>query len=274
MQTVAEIKALLEEQGVRPKHAMGQNYLIKHDLIRRIVDRSGVEAGDTVLEIGPGTGTMTEELVERGCRVVCSELDKDMASIIERRLGEHVEVVRGDCLANKREINPSVLEALGPGPFKLVANLPYGAASPVMVALAADHADACRGQYVTIQREAGQRLRALPRTKEYAELGIVVQAMCAVERIATLPPGCFWPAPKVTSEMVAIEPLAEPLTADPRRLAELCRALFTKRRKQIGTILGRDCALPTGVEHEMRPEELTVEQLVALAELRGGAGAT
>ncbi|GAB4545577.1 MAG: 16S rRNA (adenine(1518)-N(6)/adenine(1519)-N(6)) -dimethyltransferase RsmA [Phycisphaerales bacterium] len=269
MQTPADIKALLASVGASPKYALGQNFLIAHDHITRLVDRAGVGQGDLVLEVGPGTGAMTDLLAQRGCELVLSELDEHMVAILRARFAERVTIVEGDCLASKRELSPALLDALGERPFTLVANLPYGAASPLMVALAADHADRCRGQYVTIQREVGQRLRAQPGTRDYSELSIVVQAMCTVERVATLPPGCFWPQPKVTSEMVAIEPRPEPLTDDPRALASMCRRLFTKRRKQLGTILGRDAPLPPGVTADLRPEALTVEQLVALTRLAG-----
>lgn len=267
MQTVTEIKALLESRGMRPKYALGQNFLIAHDHITRLVDRAGVSEGDLVLEVGPGTGTMTEELLERGCEVVLCELDRDMCALLRDRFGERVTLIEGDCLASKKSLSADVCRALGDRPFKLVANLPYGAASPLMVTLSADHAGRCLGQYVTIQREVAQRLRASVGTKDYSELTIVVGSMCTVERVATLPPGCFWPQPKVTSEMIAIEPRSEPLTDDPRGLASMCRTLFTKRRKQLGAILGKDAPLPRGVDRTQRPESLTIEQLVALARL-------
>ena len=267
MQTVGEIKELLASVGGQPKYALGQNFLIAHDHITRLVDRARVGDGDLVLEVGPGTGTMTEELIERGCEIVLSELDSSMCTILRDRFADRATLVEGDCLASKHAINQSLLDALGDRPFTLVANLPYSAASPLMVTLSADHTDRCRGQYVTIQREVAQRLRAQPGTRDYSELSIVVQSTCTVERVATLPPGCFWPQPKVTSEMIAIERRSEPLTNDPRALAALCRRLFTKRRKQLGSIIGRDAPLPDGVTYELRPEALTVEQLVELTRL-------
>jgi 16S rRNA (adenine1518-N6/adenine1519-N6)-dimethyltransferase len=274
VQTAPDIKALLESRGLRPKRALGQNFLVAHDHINRLIDRSGVRPGDLVLEVGPGTGVMTEAMLDRGCDVVCSELDRELCALLRERLRDRITLVEGDCLADKRSLNPALLDALGDRPFRMVANLPYGAASPLMVALATDHAGRCLGQYVTIQREVAQRLRAEPGTRDYSELTVVVRAMCAVERVATLPPGCFWPAPKVTSEMVAIEPIDAPRTDDPRALASMCRRLFTKRRKQLGAVLGRDHPLPEGVAPETRAEALTVDQLVELTRLassRSGA---
>jgi 16S rRNA (adenine1518-N6/adenine1519-N6)-dimethyltransferase len=128
----------------------------------------------------------------------------------------------------------------------------------------------CLGQFVTIQREVAERLRAAPGSRDYGEMGVLVQAMAQVRRLAVLPPGCFWPPPKVDSEMVSITPRAEPLTDDPASLAALCRILFTHRRKQLGGVLAKHApalldALPPGVTATVRAEHLTVPQLVEMA---------
>lgn len=278
MQTLTDIKRLLEEQGLRPNKALGQNFLCDHNLIRRLVDASGVGEGELVLEVGPGTGALTDALLERGCDVVACELDRGLADLIALRhgsAGDRFRLVRGDCLERKSALNPEIERELGGRPFKLVANLPYGAASPLMALLATRYHPAvastgakCLGQFVTIQKEVAQRLRAGPGTSDFGELGVIVQAMCAVARLATLAPECFWPRPKVTSEMVSIVPLDAPLTDQPDRLSALCRLLFTKRRKQLGTILssaGQSAALPAAIPATARPEQLTVAQLVDLS---------
>ncbi|MFM9958547.1 MAG: 16S rRNA (adenine(1518)-N(6)/adenine(1519)-N(6))-dimethyltransferase RsmA [Phycisphaerales bacterium] len=269
MQTLTEIKALLDSRALRPRHALGQNFLCDHNLIRKLVDESGVVAHDLVLEIGPGTGTLTDELLARGCRVIACELDRDLAELNRERLGANprFKLIEGDCLDGKQALNADIVSALANEPFRLVANLPYGAASAVMAILAMDY-ERCLGQYVTIQREVGERLRAKPGTKDFGELGVVVQSTCDVRRIATLPPECFWPRPEVTSEMLALVrlPSEERKTKDPRRLSTMCRKLFTQRRKQIGTTLGRDFPFPEGVSPTQRPEQLTVEQIEALAD--------
>ncbi len=280
MQTVSQIRAMLDERGLRPKRSLGQNFLIDQNLIRKLVDAAGVGVGDTVLEVGPGTGTLTEELLARGCRVIASELDDALADLLQERAermvatsgaaGASLSVVRGDCLKSKREINPAVLEALGDGPFSLVANLPYGAATPLLLTLLTEHSR-CGVMAVTIQREVADRLLASPGTKEYGLLTVLAQAMAHVERLATLPPSCFWPAPEVSSAMVVLRRRAagEALTDDPASLRETCERLFASRRKQIGGVLGREAVLPDGVTPSMRAEELTPEQLVEISGRQG-----
>ncbi len=283
MQSLADIKSALEIRGLRPSRALGQNFLIEPAHVTRLVDASGVAAGDLVLEVGPGTGVLTDVLLERGCKVVACELDRGLADLLRERYAAQASrgeftLVEGDCLQGKHGINTALVEALGTTPFKLVANLPYNAASPLMILLAtrahpalARELAPCLGQYVTIQREVAERLRAGVGTRDYGEMGVLVQAMCEVRRIALLAPGCFWPPPKIESEMVAIVPRGVPATSDPERLARLCRTLFTQRRKQIGSILRSAdpallAALPPEILPMARPEALTVDQLVELSQ--------
>ena len=272
MQTLAEIRELLAARGLSPRKALGQNFLIDQNLIRKLVDAAGVGSGDVVLEVGPGTGTLTEELLGRGCAVIASELDRGLAELLRERLGQahagRFTLIEGDCLASKRELAPAIINALAGRPFRLVANLPYGAATPLMLTLLAEH-PACSGLFVTVQREVADRLLAGPGSKDYGVLGVVAQAVAEVRRIAVLPPECFWPRPDVTSAMVSAVRLARPRTDDPRRLAEFARVVFGRRRKQLGTILGRSFAWPLGVRPESRAEELTPDQIDALSRAAG-----
>lgn len=272
MQTLAEIRSLLDSHGLAPKKALGQNFLIDHNLIRSLVDASGIGSDDVVLEIGPGTGTLTEELLACGAVVIACELDDGLAGLLRHRFADAIgsgrfDLIHGDCLERKSLLNPRIVEAIGGRRFRLVANLPYGAASPLMVLLARD--PMCLGQFVTVQREVAERVRAAPGSRDFSELGVLVQACAKAQRIASLPPECFWPRPKVVSEMLAIEPLeAGGRLTDERyeSLAVLCRKLFTQRRKQIGAILGRHREFPSGIDPASRPEQLSIEQFVRLAD--------
>lgn len=266
MQTLAQIKEMLESRGLSPRKSFGQNFLIDQNLVRKLVDVAGVGAGDLVLEVGPGTGTLTEELLDRGASVVACELDRGLAELLRERLGPRpgFTLIEGDCLASKQAMNSEVVNVLAGRPFRLVANLPYGAGTPLMLALLTRHPE-CGSMFVTVQREVADRLLAKPSTKEYGPISIVAQTLCQVDRIAVLPPECFWPRPDVTSAMVGLVRRPGPPPMDPVKLADFCQKVFMSRRKQLGGVLGRAIAWPPGVKPESRIEELAVGQAVALA---------
>ncbi|TVQ33568.1 MAG: ribosomal RNA small subunit methyltransferase A [Phycisphaeraceae bacterium] len=270
--TLKELRLLLDERGLRPRHALGQNFLIDHNLLNKLVDAAGVGSGDVVLEVGPGPGQLTEALLSRGAQVVACELDDGLSELLEDRLADtaagRLTLIRGDCLESKTRLNPRLVSALCGRPFKLVANLPYGAASPLMLTLLLKHPE-CASLHVTIQKEVAHRLAAPPGSRDYGELSVIAQSLATIERIADAPPECFWPRPKVTSAMISITRRAQPLTQDADSLERLCKRLFQKRRKQLGAILGRDVAWPEGIEPSMRPEQLSVEQIEALAKVVG-----
>ena len=266
VQTQSDIRAILAARGLSPKHRFGQNFLVDHNLLRKLVDASGIGEGSLVVEIGPGTGTMSEEILARGAALVASELDRDLAAHLREHFAANPRftLVEGDCLDGKRALNTDALAVLAGRPFTLVANLPYQAASPVMAICAT--LPQCRGQFVTIQREVGDRLRAQPHSGEYGPLTIMVQAFCEVEQIAVLPPGCFWPPPEVTSAMLALRPRTDPVIPHDQaeQFGEFVHTLFSKRRKQLGAILGRARAWPEGIDPSARPESLAVTDLVRL----------
>ena len=246
MQTISEIRALLDARGLKPKRKLGQNFLYDKNQLAKLISAAEVNAGDLVLEVGPGTGTLTEALIEAGAETIACEIDNDMADIIEERLclpgatdtspgdmsvrGGAIEkdtdiveapvsvapgesppkigsftLIRGDCLGKSRTLNPDITEAIAGRKFKLIANLPYQIASPLMVALLVDHPN-CVAQFITIQKEVADRLLATPSTKAYGPLTIITRAFAEVKKIAILKPTCFWPPPKVDSAMVALSP--------------------------------------------------------------------
>lgn len=278
-QTVADIRAMLDVRGVRPKKALGQNFLIDANLVHKLADASGAGAGDTVLEVGPGTGVLTEALLARGCRVIAVELDDVLAELLRERLAPELALgaftlIHGDCLARKRELSREAAAALGDAPFRLVANLPYHAATPLLLALMTRH-PACAGAWVTIQSEVADRLAAGPGTKAYGSISVIAGALGAVRRLATLPPSCFWPRPEVISAMIAWtrdwtrdkEPAAGTDPAWWPRFADMCQTLFASRRKQLGAVvrkLAGDIAWPEGVEPTMRVEQLDPRAIVTL----------
>lgn len=317
-QTLTEIRSLLAARGIRPKHRLGQNFLHDHNILRILVDAAGLPergaraAPPVVLEVGPGTGALTEVLLERGARVIACEIDRDMIEILRERVMPRAQgrltIVEGDCLDGKRSLAPALLEALhaaatateesasasasSPDPaasaastldrvstrrdlprFRLVSNLPYGSATPLIATLLCDHPE-CDGLFATIQREVADRLAARPGSDAYGPLTVGVSLLARVERVAEVAPGCFWPAPEVSSAIVAVHPrgigdrppeLDRPEHA--RRFQRFVTEVFSKRRKQLGSILGRGAALPPGVHASQRAEELAPDQWLALWQL-------
>ncbi len=280
VQTLSQIKALLDAHGLRPKHRFGQNFLHDAQKMEAILRDAAIQPGDLVLEVGPGTGALTTRLLAAGANVAMVEIDTDLAPILTTICHDHpgdpghpgqAELLMGDILQGKHAINPdaiALLERMGLGTkhasFKLIANLPYHVASPLIANLVIDH-PRMAGAVVMVQKEVAQRLMAKPGGKDYGQLGIIVQVMCHVKGVATLPPGCFWPPPSIDSMVVALTRREQPLTDQPHALSALLQKLFQQRRKQLGSILGRDRAFPDGISPQQRPEQLTLEQFIALA---------
>lgn len=265
MQSLTEIRALLDAHDLAPRKRFGQNFLHDHNQLLRLVRAAGIEPGDRVLEVGPGTGTLTEALLDSGAEVVTSEIDPGLADLVEDRFADRVTMVRGDCMGRGRRLAPALVEAMGTSPFKLVANLPYQVASPLMIELLLHH-HGCRGQFITIQREVADRLLADSGTRQRGALGILASVFGTIDRIGDVPASCFWPQPKVVSAMVAIRPRTQSGPADRDGFARFISMLFSARRKQLGRILGRDATLPDGIDPSQRPETLSNEQLVAIFE--------
>lgn len=265
MLTKSEMRAMLDERGLSPKKSLGQNFLVDHNLLRKLVDDAAIDDTSAVLEIGPGAGVLTRELLERGARVVAVELDSGLADLLRDTIdSDRFTLIEGDAFPSGA-LNPAALEALDSGEWSLVANLPYGVASPLMVELLVRR-PACRSLHVTIQKEVAERLTAKPNTRDYGSLGVVAQAMSAAELITLASPQCFWPPPKVTSAMVSLRRKAQPLTPRPEAFEGFARRLFMKRRKQLGGILGRDGVSDAGIDPTRRPESLEVAEIVALHE--------
>ncbi len=269
VQKLSDIKALLASRGVRPRKRFGQNFLHDHNKLEQIISAAGLSEGDMVLEVGPGTGALTCRLLEVGVRVAAVEIDRDMCSILRQEFGDDSErwqLIEGDVMSNKHTISGEVEKAIGGRGtrFSLIANLPYNVASPLLATLAVDWVG-MKIAVVMVQREVADRLIAREGGKDYGGLSVIIQAMCSVERVMILGPGCFWPRPKVDSAVVRIIRREVAMTDDPKRLSRLLAKLFTKRRKQLGGILGREVVLPEGIDGKMRPEELTVEQMIELA---------
>jgi 16S rRNA (adenine1518-N6/adenine1519-N6)-dimethyltransferase len=270
-QTLTEIKQLLAAHGLSPKHRFGQNFLHDGNQMRRILDAAQVAPGELIVEVGPGTGALTDRLIQQGARVVAVEVDAELEPLLRERFdsaGDRFTLIVGDVLDGKHGLNAQLLAAVEGQRFKLIANLPYHIASPLLVNLATLEArqGVMTNAVVMVQKEVAERLAAGSGGKDYGPLGIVLQALYEVRTVGVLSPGCFWPAPMVSSAVVAMRRLNRARTVDIAGFSALVHKLFGQRRKQVGSILGRDLDWPAapGIEPTQRPEQLSLEQLAAL----------
>jgi 16S rRNA (adenine1518-N6/adenine1519-N6)-dimethyltransferase len=254
--------------------------MIDQNLVRLVAEAGEIQTGDTVVEVGPGTGTLSEELLARvgsEGRLAAVEIDRDLAESLRRRLGtdKRFILIEGDALAGKHRLNPSMEELISSGPAKLVANLPYNIASPLVVeCLLAG----VRLLAFTVQKEVADRLKASAGQEAYGPLSVVVQLLAEVELLRTLPPSAFWPMPKVDSALVRLRRRAI-IHPDARELGHFVHQLFSSRRKTLRRALqqaGRDADRllgQTGFDGRLRPEELTAAQFLHLWQSEQGDGA-
>jgi len=210
MQNKTQIQELMLAAGLRANRRLGQHFLIDGNLMRMLVEAAQIESDDVVLEVGCGTGSLTQELAKKGVTVIAVEIDSRLAQIANEQLAgqKNVQILCTDILQNKSTISPLVMEEVkkalkrNGGRFLLVSNLPYHAASPLMFNLitAEPVADA---MYVTVQKEVAERMTAGPDTKEYGALSILMAVTGQVKVIRLMPRTVFWPQPQVESAMVS-----------------------------------------------------------------------
>jgi 16S rRNA (adenine1518-N6/adenine1519-N6)-dimethyltransferase len=247
---------------------LGQHFLSDLRILTRIVDALSPGLSETVIEIGPGRGALTEVLRERAKRVIAIELDRALAGLLrERYAGSNVEVIEADVL----ETN---LGALADGPYALIGNVPYNITTPILFhALRQPRAE--RAVYL-VQREVADRMTAPAGNRDYGALSVNLQALAHVETIFRIPAGAFHPPPKVESAVVRVTPRSDPVVTpeEERPFRELVQGAFGLRRKQMRRVIRQlrpmtteradELLASSGIEPAVRPETLTAPQFAAL----------
>jgi 16S rRNA (adenine1518-N6/adenine1519-N6)-dimethyltransferase len=235
-QSRREIQADLERSGASPLKQFGQNFMVDPNVVRAIVRDAALDQRMLVIEVGPGTGTLTGELLAGGREVLAVEIDRKLASLLRERFGgePRFRLIEGDALDGKQGLNPELQRAVAEAVLSgreaaMVANLPYAVASPLIVLLLMQGVGSLT---FTVQREVAERLAACPGTPQYGALSVMVQLLGRVRVLRILPPEVFWPRPAVESAVVRVD--REDRTGGrPARVAEIVRRIFAFRRKTL-----------------------------------------
>ncbi len=255
----------------RPRKRFGQNFLHDPGVIRRITEAIAPRPGEAMVEIGPGQGALTCELLPRLGRLDVVELDRDLIRPLAERCGSLGELRIHQADALKFDFRP-----LAPGPhaLRVVGNLPYNISTPLLFHLI-DQIEIIRDMHFMLQKEVVERLVARPGSHAWGRLAIMVQYHCATEMLFTVGPGAFRPAPKVESAVVRLVPHdTPPVDVDAARLKRVVAQAFAHRRKTLRNnlrgLLEPEAIAALGIDPGLRPERLTLEQFAALARALDG----
>ena len=273
-------RAVLAQYGIRARKKYGQNFLIDGNIVRGIAEAAGITREDCVLEIGPGIGTMTQELSEAAGRVVCVEIDENLRPVLAQTLEgcSNVVILWQDILKTDLQ---SLAQVYHEGrPLKVVANLPYYVTTPILLHLLEEKG--CFSSItVMVQKEVADRICAGSGSREYGALSLAVQYYAAPEIVLKVPPACFLPRPAVESAVLYLDAYAQPpVEAEEGLLFALVRASFNQRRKTLanglsngfhydGRTLTRadveEALASLGLPPDIRGEKLSLEQFAALS---------
>ena len=269
--------AFLKEHDISAKKRYGQNFLIDKRVLERIIEGSEITKEDTVLEIGPGIGTLTQALCEAAGRVIAVEIDKDMLPLLSENLADYdnYEIINDDIL------KVDLASLLGDGTrVKVAANLPYYITTPIIMQLLENKLPIA-SITVMVQKEVADRMQAKPGGKDYGALTLAVQYYSEAEIIANVPPNCFIPRPGVDSAVIRLSCYDKPpvQAEDEKKLFEIIKAAFAQRRKTLANALRNypglglsreeiEAALTEmGLGTDIRGERLSLKEFAKLTDL-------
>ena len=269
---LSEMRSVLDESGIQLTKSLGQNFLHDGNQLRRIVAAAELQPTDRVLEIGPGLGPLTEQLLEHAGEVFAVEKDMRLVALLQKRIGAHpkLRLLHGDGLEIVRA------EASDWAGWKLVANLPYSVASPILVELASNTHPPER-MTATLQIEVARRLMAKGGADDYGLLSLLVQLRYEPHGMFKIPSGCFFPSPEVDSACITLVLRERELLQQSLRptFVRIVKRAFSQRRKMMVKLLKQDWAVERleaaiselQISPLIRAEAVTLEQFVRLTEI-------
>jgi 16S rRNA (adenine1518-N6/adenine1519-N6)-dimethyltransferase len=269
-----DVRALARDLDLRPTKRLGQNFVVDPNTVRRIVRAAGIGAGDVVLEVGPGLGSLTLGLLDVGARVVAVEIDRVLAAALPDTVGRRhpsatsrLDVVAADAL--------TLTELPGPPPTALVANLPYNVAVPVLLH-ALETMPSLQTALVMVQAEVADRIVAPPGSRTYGVPSVKVAWWASATRAGSIPRSIFWPVPNVDSALVRlVRRPAPPVAVERAEVYAVIDAAFGQRRKSLRGALAGWAGSPSaaeaalraaGIDPAARGESLEVADFARLAE--------
>lgn len=271
------LKELIDTHGFKFSKSLGQNFLIDGNIVRNIVKEAGISKEDYVLEVGPGIGTLTEELALRAKKVVAVEIDKSLLPILDITLGEkeNIEIVHGDIL--KLDIKSLIEEKLGGGPVKVVANLPYYVTTPIIARFLEEdlHVDSLT---IMVQKEVAQRMVSKEGSKVYGSLSVFVNFYSHPEIVLKVPKSVFMPSPKIDSSVIKLNMKKDLPKVEREKFFSVVKASFSKRRKTGLNALAsygfnltkdeiRDSLERVDIDPKSRAEDLSLEEFVKISKI-------
>lgn len=275
-------QAIVNRYFVKAKKNLGQNFLVDQTAILGIVEAAGIKKDDQVIEIGPGIGSLTEELLLAGAKVFAYEVDDSLPTILQNELPKKIDdqpLASRFKILLKDVLKANFKEDIGDffdftKPIKVVANLPYYITTPIIFALAESDLH-FTSLTLMMQKEVAERLEAQPGSKDYGPLTISVQTEMKVKLALQVGRNSFMPRPKVDSSVVVLTPLKEkPAIEDRKHFIWVVKMCFSQRRKTLNNNLKSllpdktkrdELIAELGVEPRIRPEDLTIEQFIKIA---------
>jgi 16S rRNA (adenine1518-N6/adenine1519-N6)-dimethyltransferase len=251
---------------IRVRKRFGQHFLHDQGVLRRIADAVAPQAGQHLVEIGPGAGALTAQLLERIDVLDAIEIDRDLSAALRTRWPTQLRLHGGDAL----EFDFTALAAQLGGPLRLVGNLPYNISTPLLFHFL-QHRQCVTDMHIMLQKEVIDRMAAAPGADDYGRLTVMLAPWLQVEKLFDVGPGAFTPPPRVWSAVARLTVLATPRFEVPEQYAAIVAQAFSQRRKTLRNSLRGSIAegdwQTAGVEPTARPEILSPEQFAALAKL-------